>query len=293
MAAIGGINSNQYNVLINSQKNDAQGISGAKKNDRVQGQTQHTEVRVATPNTQQNQTSDNHFAHQHHIAFNAYRNFGKEAAPATTDKEQGVVDVEGEVVDTSRDTQKPAEQEKKVSNEQKKPNGEEFTEEELKQIEDMKARDQEVRVHEQAHKSAGGQYAASPTYTYETGPDGKRYVTDGEVSIDVGEESDPQATIDKMQVVKRAAMAPAEPSSADRQVYADASRKEAAARQELAEDKKKESEERIEKAKEAIGADSKAEPKSKDNSATEDAKDKLNPENMPKPKSAEPASLEQ
>ena len=33
-------NSNQYNVLINTQKNDAQGISGAQKNDRVQGQTQ-------------------------------------------------------------------------------------------------------------------------------------------------------------------------------------------------------------------------------------------------------------
>lgn len=97
----------------------------------------------------------------------------------------------------------------------------------------LKARDQEVRTHEQAHKSAGGQYAAAPTYSYERGPDGKQYVTDGEVSIDIGEESDPQATINKMQVVKRAAMAPAQPSAQDRRVYAEATQKEAQARQEL------------------------------------------------------------
>lgn len=291
MAAIGGINSSQYNVLINQQKHDAQGISGAQKNDRVQGQTQENEVRVATPQTQQSQTGDNHFAHQHHIAFNAYRNFGKEAAPST-EEEQGVVDVEGEEVDP----QQPDE-EKKVVDDPKKPNGEEYSEEELAKIEDMKARDQEVRTHEQAHKSAGGQYAASPSYTYETGPDGKRYITDGEVSIDIAEESDPQATIDKMQVVKRAALAPAEPSGADRRVYAEASNKEAAARQELAEQKKKENEERIEKSKEAISGSDEAKSaaaKKNDKSASEDATGKLDPKDPPKPKSsgAQPASLE-
>lgn len=291
MAAIGGINSSQYNVLINQQKHDAQGISGAQKNDRVQGQTQENEVRVATPQTQQSQTGDNHFAHQHHIAFNAYRNFGKEAAPST-EEEQGVVDVEGEEVDPQQQ-----DEEKKVVDDPKKPNGEEYSEEELAKIEDMKARDQEVRTHEQAHKSAGGQYAASPSYTYETGPDGKRYITDGEVSIDIAEESDPQATIDKMQVVKRAALAPAEPSGADRRVYAEASNKEAAARQELAEQKKKENEERIEKSKEAISGSDEAKSaaaKKNDKSASEDATGKLDPKDPPKPKSsgAQPASLE-
>ncbi len=290
MAAIGGINSSQYNVLINQQKNDTLGISGTTKSDRVQGQTQETEVRVATPQSQSTQTGDNHFAHQHHIAFNAYRNFGKEAAPAT-EQEQGVVDVEGEEVDPQKQ-----DEEKKVSDDPKKPNGEEFSEEELAKIEDMKARDQEVRVHEQAHKSAGGQYAASPSYTYETGPDGKRYITDGEVSIDIAEESDPQATIDKMQVVKRAALAPAEPSGADRRVYAEASNKEAAARQELAEQKKQENEERLEKAKEAISGSDEAKSKAskQDKSATEDATGKLDPNEAPKPKNtgAQPASLE-
>lgn len=117
---------------------------------------------------------------------------------------------------------------------------EKLTEEEQAEVEDLKARDQEVRTHEQAHKSAGGQYAAAPTYTYERGPDGKQYVTDGEVSIDIGEESDPQATINKMQVVKRAAMAPAQPSAQDRRVYAEATQKEAQARQELNEQKAEE-----------------------------------------------------
>lgn len=124
--------------------------------------------------------------------------------------------------------------------------GEELTEEEQAEVEDLKARDQEVRTHEQAHKSAGGQYAAAPTYSYERGPDGKQYVTDGEVSIDIGEESDPQATINKMQVVKRAAMAPAQPSAQDRRVYAEATQKEAQARQELNEQEAEEAQGSVE-----------------------------------------------
>lgn len=137
-------------------------------------------------------------------------------------------DSEGEEANTSGESQA------------KSASGEKLTEEEQAEVEDLKARDQEVRTHEQAHKSAGGQYAAAPTYTYERGPDGKQYVTDGEVSIDIGEESDPQATINKMQVVKRAAMAPAQPSAQDRRVYAEATQKEAQARQELNEQKAEE-----------------------------------------------------
>ena len=55
----------------------------------------------------------------------------------------------------------------------------------------------------------------------------------GEVSIDISEESDPKATIQKMQIVKRAAMAPAEPSSQDYKVAATATQKEQQARAEL------------------------------------------------------------
>ena len=60
------------------------------------------------------------------------------------------------------------------------------------------------------------------------------YAVGGEVQIDVSEiPGDPQATIDKMQTVRAAALAPAEPSSADRAIAADATQKMAAAQAEL------------------------------------------------------------
>ncbi|CAI2391973.1 MULTISPECIES: putative metalloprotease CJM1_0395 family protein [Alteromonas] len=102
------------------------------------------------------------------------------------------------------------------------------------EIEQLKARDQEVRVHEQAHASTGGQYAGAPQYEYTTGPDNKRYVTDGEVSIDVSEEKTPEETLKKMEQVRAAALAPAEPSSQDLKVAAEASQKATEARSEIA-----------------------------------------------------------
>ena len=102
------------------------------------------------------------------------------------------------------------------------------------EIEQLKARDQEVRVHEQAHASTGGQYAGAPQYEYTTGPANKRYVTDGEVSIDVSEERTPEETLKKMEQVRAAALAPAEPSSQDLKVAAEASQKATEARSEIA-----------------------------------------------------------
>ena len=102
------------------------------------------------------------------------------------------------------------------------------------EIEQLKARDQEVRDHEQAHASTGGQYAGAPQYEYTTGPDNKRYVTDGEVSIDVSEEKTPEETLKKMEQVRAAALAPAEPSSQDLKVAAEASQKATEARSEIA-----------------------------------------------------------
>lgn len=96
-------------------------------------------------------------------------------------------------------------------------------ESELKQLTELKARDREVRAHEAAHQSVGGQYAGSISYVYQRGPDGAQYAVGGEVSIDTSPvRGDPQATIDKMRVVRAAALAPAEPSSQDRAVAAEA-----------------------------------------------------------------------
>lgn len=102
------------------------------------------------------------------------------------------------------------------------------------EIQELAARDREVHSHELAHSVAGGRYAGSPSYEFTRGPDGNTYAVNGEVSIDIAPAATPQATIDKMQVVKQAALAPAEPSSQDRQVAAEAARIEAEARRELA-----------------------------------------------------------
>jgi len=56
----------------------------------------------------------------------------------------------------------------------------------------------------------------------------------------VSPESTPAATIRKMEVVKRAAMAPPDPSAADRAVYAAAQKTEMAAQQQLAEERREE-----------------------------------------------------
>ena len=110
-----------------------------------------------------------------------------------------------------------------------------LSEEEQQVVEELKARDAEVRRHEQAHAAVGGQYAGSPSYTYQQGPDGGRYAIGGEVSIDASPiEGDPAATIQKLQTVRRAALAPAEPSAADQSVAAAASAGIAQAQAELA-----------------------------------------------------------
>lgn len=95
-------------------------------------------------------------------------------------------------------------------------------------------RDKEVRTHELAHSTAGGSATGSPSYTFEVGPDGKKYAVNGEVSVDLSSVSgDPQATITKMQRVHAAALAPANPSSQDARVAATAAQKILSAQSEL------------------------------------------------------------
>lgn len=112
-----------------------------------------------------------------------------------------------------------------------------LTPEELEQLTELKARDQEVRAHEAAHQAVGGQHAGAVSFTYERGPDGVNYAVGGEVSVDVSPVSgDPAATIDKMRVVRAAALAPAEPSAQDRAVAAQAMKILLEAQSELAQE---------------------------------------------------------
>jgi len=101
-------------------------------------------------------------------------------------------------------------------------------------ISQLQQRDKEVRTHELAHASAGGAATGAPSYTFEVGPDGKKYAVGGEVSVDLSTVSgDPQATIVKMQKVHAAALAPASPSAQDIRVAASATQKILAAQSEL------------------------------------------------------------
>ena len=90
----------------------------------------------------------------------------------------------------------------------------------------LQQREKQVIAHEQAHKSVGGQYAGAATYSYTKGPDDKNYITGGEVSIDVSDESTPQKTIPKMEQVRAAALAPVDPSAQDMSVASTATQKE-------------------------------------------------------------------
>ena len=110
-----------------------------------------------------------------------------------------------------------------------------LSEEELKLVDALQQRDREVRAHEQAHKSVGGSLAGAVSFSYQAGPNGKRYAVGGEVPIDASSvPGDPAATIVKMNTVKAAATAPVDPSAQDQSVAASASRVLAQARKELA-----------------------------------------------------------
>lgn len=98
----------------------------------------------------------------------------------------------------------------------------------------LRQRDREVRTHEQAHMAAGGGLVTGgATYSYQKGPDGRRYAVGGEVSIDTSRPADPGEAIRKAQQIARAALAPAEPSGQDYRVAARARLMEAEARREL------------------------------------------------------------
>lgn len=105
---------------------------------------------------------------------------------------------------------------------------------EEKVISELQSRDKEVRAHEAAHASVGGSTTGAPSYSFETGPDGKRYAVDGEVSVDLSTVAgNPQATISKMQRVYAAALAPAQPSAQDLRVANSATKKILQAQSEL------------------------------------------------------------
>jgi hypothetical protein len=137
----------------------------------------------------------------------------------------------------SSQQQAEGEQDTSAATEQKankKPN--QLSEAEQEIVDQLQQRDREVRAHEMAHASTGGTVTGAPTYSYEVGPDGKKYAVAGEVSVDLTPvEGDPRATIVKMQKVYNAALAPVNPSIQDTRVANSAAQLIAQAQSELLE----------------------------------------------------------
>lgn len=106
---------------------------------------------------------------------------------------------------------------------------------EQKVIQQLKARDLEVRAHEAAHIAAGaGLVKGGASFSFEIGPDGIQYAIGGEVNIDTSKVAgNPHATIEKAQRIQAAALAPASPSSQDRAVASQAAQMAVEAKAEL------------------------------------------------------------
>jgi len=110
----------------------------------------------------------------------------------------------------------------------------ELTPDEQRVLNQLKQRDREVKAHELAHRAAGGRYVTGGSFTYQNGPDGHRYAIGGEVSIDASAGRTPEETLRKAEQIRRAALAPAEPSPQDHRVAAAATQMAVQARTEIA-----------------------------------------------------------
>ena len=133
------------------------------------------------------------------------------------------------------------------SNEQENSNNQyELTQDQKMQVIELQRRDLEVRTHEAAHMSAGAGLTTGASYSYQRGPDNKMYAIGGEVGIDTSPGKTPEETLKKAAQIKRAALAPAQPSSADLQVAATATNMEIDAKMEIQKNQNQETKEKTE-----------------------------------------------
>lgn len=233
--SVSALNNTNYYIPTISTKpvsNEAANAGSASAPTQVQQVDENNTQIQTTPNSyevnQQNTLSNN--STQNNASSNAPVYTGEEMLSALNQDKQAQ---NSQTAKTSQTTQLAQKQQTTNTGEKV------LTEEEQKQVEELKARDTEVRAHEQAHIAAGGSYVrGGARYDYQTGPDGKKYAVGGEVSIDTSAvEGDPQATINKAQVILKAALAPAEPSGQDKAVASQARQMMASARKELMSEK--------------------------------------------------------
>lgn len=233
--SVSALNNTNYYIPTISTKpvsNEAVNASSASALAQVQ--------QVDENNTQIQATPDSYAANQQNtLSNNSTQNNASSNTPVYTGEEMLSALNQAKQAQNSQ-TAKSSQTTQLAQKQQTTNTGEKvLTEEEQKQVEELKARDTEVKAHEQAHIAAGGSYVRGDArYDYQTGPDGKKYAVGGEVSIDTSAvEGDPQATINKAQVILKAALAPAEPSGQDKAVASQARQMMASARKELMSEK--------------------------------------------------------
>ncbi len=125
---------------------------------------------------------------------------------------------------------------KKIQKEQKakaSQKSNELSEDEKQLVNELSARDSEVKAHEAAHQAAGAGLTGGASYTYQQGPDGKMYAIGGEVSITFPATSNPQEAIKNAKQIAAAAMAAGNPSPQDFAVASSARIMEMKAQQQL------------------------------------------------------------
>ncbi|MCL2876256.1 MAG: hypothetical protein FWF12_08220 [Betaproteobacteria bacterium] len=154
---------------------------------------------------------------------------------ASTYTNQWRSDAPGQAAGQGKDIFAPGSRENGIPQKTGNSRAEELSGTDRRQVDELKSTDRAVRAHEAAHVSVGGNLVTSgASFSFETGPDGKRYAVAGEVSIDTSKGRTPEETLARAQHIRAAALAPADPSGQDRAVAAAASQMAADARAEIA-----------------------------------------------------------
>lgn len=153
------------------------------------------------------------------IGFSTLQDIGSSYYMPLNDKEILVVqedEIRNSKLTDAQKLEKEIEKEAEEEKESKQSTAsKELTTEEQVLVNELQARDTEVRAHESAHQAAGGGLTGGASMTYQQGPDGQMYAIGGEVSISTKGGSTPEETISNAQQVIAAAMAPATPSAQD------------------------------------------------------------------------------
>jgi len=130
-----------------------------------------------------------------------------------------------------------------------------------KEIKDLQDREDMIIKHERSHMAVGGNLASSPSYIYTTGPDGKKYISGGEVSMRLPTTGSFEKMLANVKKVVQASTAGINPSPTDIKTAALAVAMESKITNEMTLKKAKES---YEKAKEISEVDKQIDPQTKD-----------------------------